>query len=38
MGILKISNDPQDSAVVNIINSADLLIGIGKLAKTIKNF
>ena len=24
--------------MVNIINSADLLIGIGKLAKTIKNF
>lgn len=37
-GYIKISNDPQDSAVVNIINSADLLIGIGKLAKTIKNF
>lgn len=37
-GYIKISNDPQDSAVVNIINSADLLIGFGKLAKTIKNF
>ena len=37
-GYLKIGIDPRNSAIVNIVNSADILMSIGKLAKKVENF
>ena len=37
-GYIKISNDPKNSAIVNIINSADILMSLGKLTNEIKNY
>lgn len=37
-GYIKISNDPQNSAIVNIINSVDVLMSLGKLANKVKNY
>ena len=37
-GYIKICNDPQNSAIVNIINSVDVLMSLGKLANKVKNY
>lgn len=37
-GYIKICNDPQNSAVVNIVNSVDVLMLLGKLANKVKNY
>lgn len=37
-GYIKISNDPENSFIVNLVNSADLLLSLGSLANEIKNF
>ncbi|MCI7180562.1 MAG: hypothetical protein MSA26_08305 [Lachnospiraceae bacterium] len=37
-GYIKICNDPQNSAIVNIINSVDVLMSLGKIADKVKNY
>lgn len=37
-GYIKICNDPQNSAIVNIINSVDMLMSLGKFANKVKNY
>ena len=37
-GYIKISNDPEESFIVNLINSSDILISMGYLMNEIKNF
>lgn len=37
-GYIKICNDPQNSAIVNIINSVDVLMSVGKLADKVKKY
>lgn len=37
-GYIKICNDPQNSAIVNIINSVDVLMSLGKMAKKVNNY
>jgi hypothetical protein len=37
-GYIKICNDPESSVIVNIINSVDILMSLGKLAKKINNY
>ncbi len=37
-GYIKICNDPQNSAIVSIVNSVDVLMSLGKLAGKVKNY
>ncbi len=37
-GYIKISNDPEGSFIVNLVNSSDILISMGFLMNKIKNF
>lgn len=37
-GYIKISNDPENSSIVGIINSVDILMSLGKLANKVKNY
>lgn len=37
-GYIKICNDPQNSAIVSIVNSVDVLMSLGKLAKKVSNY
>ena len=37
-GYIKITNDPEDSLLVNIVNSADILMSLGEVASNVKNY
>lgn len=37
-GYIRITNDPEDSILVNVVNSVDVLMRLGALANSVKNY